>query len=165
MTDPSAPQPSQPPTQPKSGTLNLTSGWQPISAPSNRWQRAADRYLAGWEAVAGGYRVLVLIAVVSLLGWLLPDRLAMLPAGVFVLAVGIGCAVGFARCRTAHCAVTGTGLPLVGLLMIAQVLLGASWLGFYTWLIVVGAIILVGFAFQAFYTRARGDSRVQRPRC
>jgi hypothetical protein len=144
---------------PSSQTWSLTS-WDPVSPASSRWQRAADRYLAGWQAVAGGYRVLVLVAAASLVGWPLPDRLAMLPMAVLVLAVGLGCAIGFARCRTAHCVITAAGLTPVGLLMMTQVVTESSWLGFYTWLGVAFAIIIVGFAFETAWSRRHGGGRV-----
>lgn len=150
------------PTRPQRRTMSLTSGWQPVSPASNPWERVADRYLAGWEAVAGGYRILVLIAVVSLLGWLVPDRLAMLPIGMLVLAVGLGCAVGFVRCRTAHCVITGAGLTPVGLLMIIQVAVQASWLGYYVWLAVAVAIIVIGFSFQALWALTHHSTRIAR---
>jgi hypothetical protein len=151
---------SEPARLPIGQVSSLTSGWQPVAPASSRWERAADRYLAGWEAVAGGYRVLGLIVAVSLLGWLLPGSLVMLPWGMFVVAVGLGCAVGFLRCRTAHCAIAGVGLTLVGVLIVMQAGLGASWLGFYVWLAVAWAIILVGFAFQAAWSRTHNSTRV-----
>lgn len=158
-TDPARHHESERREPPSSHTWSLTT-WEPVSPASSRWKRAADRYLAGWQAVAGGYRVLVLVAAASLLGWLLPDRLAMLPMGVLVFAVGLGCSIGFARCRTAHCVITAAGLTPAGLLMIVQVVTEASWLGFYTWLGVAFVIIFVGFAFETAWARRHHGGRV-----
>jgi hypothetical protein len=90
----------------------------------------------------------------------LSGRSGVALASAYVLLVGAYCLLNFWACREAHCALTGPGFTLVGLLGVAA----AIWPTRLPWYrvgvetVVYLAILAAGFAFERAVA-ARGTER------
>jgi hypothetical protein len=102
---------------------------------SERYRRAAEPWVRGMRGVAV---TVALFAAAAAVG----GRGGAAIAGAWMLAAGLYCLANFWHCREAHCAVTGPGWTLGGLLgLVAAVMPGGS-LSFYR-VSVQAAVLLV----------------------
>jgi len=92
-------------------------------------------------------------------GWL-DGRYVMLPATVVFIMVGNWCSLNFARCREAHCLITGAGFMLVGLVAIVAAVLDRDWSD-ALWLAAL-ATLVGGVLFEAVWTAHHGGNALRR---
>jgi hypothetical protein len=89
----------------------------------------------------------------------LPSGYAMLPAVVFFLAVGGWCSLNFARCREAHCLITGTGFGALAIAGLVALVLDEHWYDLLSLMIL--PVLVAAFVFEAAWTRRRGSNAVR----
>jgi hypothetical protein len=86
----------------------------------------------------------------------LPSRYAMLPAVVYFLILGGWC---FARCREAHCLITGAGFDALAVAALVAVIIDGHWYNLLSLLIL--PVLIAGFAFEVVWTRRHGENAVR----
>jgi hypothetical protein len=149
-------------TQTRSG--RLAACCSPLAArpsslePTRGWHGAADRFLIATRPA--------LIPAAVLLGVLagqvadaLPSRYAMLPALVFFLELGGWCGLNFARCREAHCLITGAAFGGLAIAALVAVGLDRNWYNLLSLMIV--PVVFAAFVFEAAWQRRQGSNAVR----
>lgn len=129
--------------------------------PTRRWHAAADRFLIAsraWLIPA----VLLLGIGAGQLADQLPSRYAMLPAAVYCLLLGGWCSLNFARCREAHCLITGAGFDALAIAALVAVGIDAHWYNLLSLLIL--PLLIAGVAFEVVWTRRHGENAVRSAR-
>jgi hypothetical protein len=127
-------------------------------APTRRWHAAADRFLIAT-------RVWLIPAALALgvgagqVANQLPSRYAMLPAVVYFLILGGWCSLNFARCREAHCLITGVGFDALTIAALVAVIIDGHWYNLLSLLIL--PLLIAGFAFEVVWTRRHGENAVR----
>jgi hypothetical protein len=127
-------------------------------APTRRWHGAADRF-----PIAS--RVWLIPAAVALgvgagqVASQLPSRYAMLPAVVYFLIFGGRCSLNFARCREAHCLITGVGFDALAVAALVAVSIDGHWYNLLSLMIL--PVLIAGFAFEVVWTSRRGENAVR----
>ncbi len=127
--------------------------------PRNDLERALDTYTNLTAPFLRGCCFLPVVAavVVGSLRLGVPDGLWL--AAAYFLAFGGYCLANFARCREAHCVVTGWGWLALGVIAVWSAIgdradLGILWDAF-------AVIAVVGFAFEAVWANLRGTHALQ----
>ena len=129
----------------------------PEASPArNGFERFLDAYTGMTAPIFRGcYSLLVAGAL------FLASLLSGVPAGlwlstVYFLAFAAYCLANFARCREAHCVVTGSGWVLVGAASLVGALLGRPSLGEVWTAFLVVAVL--GHGFEGIWRAARGTN-------
>jgi hypothetical protein len=132
---------------------------RPAALPSTRrWHGAADRCLIATRPAVVPAAILFGVLAGQIANEL-PSGYAMLPAVGYFLALGGWCSLNFARCREAHCLVTGAGFDALAVTALVAVGLGRDW---YTLLSVLIVPVLVGgFVFEAVWTSRQGSNAIR----
>lgn len=126
--------------------------------PTRRWHAAADRFLIAtrvWLIPAA----VVLGVGAGQLADRLPSRYAMLPAAVYFLILGGWCSLNFARCREAHCLITGAGFDALAIAAFVGAAVGAHWYNLLSLMIL--PLLIAGVAFEVAWTRRHGENAVR----
>jgi hypothetical protein len=89
----------------------------------------------------------------------LPGRYAMLPAVVYFLALGGWCSLNFARCREAHCLITGAGFDALTIAALVAVGLDRHWYNLLS--LTILPVLVVGFFFEAVWASRRGTTAIR----
>jgi hypothetical protein len=131
-------------------------GWSPPPlAAGAKWQLLVDRCFP-----RSGLRLIIFIATVVALLMVAPQLAARgrlgLDAIAFV-AAGTWCALNFARCRHAHCVLTGAGWLALAALAVVEVGLGHSVIDGYEQPAFVG-VLVGGLVFEAGWVVSRGTN-------
>ena len=130
----------------------------PSLAATRGWHSRADRFLIGSRPLI--VPVFVLLGfLASFAGSRIPERWSVLPLAVYFLTVGGWCSLNFARCREAHCAITGAGLTALAGAAFVAVGLGRDWRD-PLWLAALG-VLVAGFLFETIWTAAHGHNAVR----
>jgi len=118
-------------------------------APTRQWHAAADRFLVVTRpAIIPAAVVLGVLA--GQIADALPSRYAMLPAMVYFLALGGWCGLNFARCREAHCLITGAGFGALAIAALVAVGLDRHWYNLLS--LMIAPVLVAGFVFEAAWT-------------
>jgi hypothetical protein len=128
--------------------------------PTRRWHGAADRFLIAsrvWLIPAA----VVLGVAAGQVANQLPSRYAMLPAVVYFVMLGGWCSLNFARCREAHCLITGGGFDALAVAALVAVIIDGHWYNLLSLMIL--PVLIAGFAFEVVWTSRHGENAV-RPR-
>lgn len=134
-------------------------GSRPVALePTRRWHAGADRFLLATR------RWLVPVAVVLGVGAgqladQLPSRYAMLPAVAYFLALGGWCSLNFARCREAHCLITGAGFDALAVAAVVAVGVDGHWYDLLSLMLL--PVLFAGFAFEVVWTSRHGENAVR----
>lgn len=132
---------------------------RPSPLPATRsWHRAADQLLAASRPQLLPLFILFGVAA-SLASARLDGGLRMLPLAAYFLAAGGWCLCNFARCREAHCVVTGFGWTALSALVLAAAVEGndgrnAAWLAFFI-------VLLGGILFEIGWATVHGSTAVR----
>jgi len=131
----------------------------PASAPRNRFERALDVYTSLTAPFLRGCFVFLTVAVAVAVTEVLGSTYGLLAQAAFFLLAGGYCLANFARCREAHCIVTGIGWPALAFASLGAVVAGrdirsAAWVAFV-------AIALAGYGFEALWRAARGTNALR----
>lgn len=135
-------------------------GCSPLApSPRNRFERALDAYTQITAPLVRGSFVLVTIAFVVLASSRLGAAGGAPVQAAFFLLIATYCLANFARCREAHCIVTGLGylaLAIAGLwaTVAGRDLRSAEWIAFV-------AVTLAGHTFEAAWASARGTNALR----
>jgi hypothetical protein len=136
---------------------SLLSARPPSRAQTRDWHRAADRFLIlSRSAVVPVFAALAFLA--SFAGNQLSGRAAGLPMVAYFLAVGSWCAVNFARCREAHCLITGIGFAALAAATAISAGLDRDWRG-PLWIAAL-AVLAAGALFETGWTARHGRDAV-----
>jgi hypothetical protein len=112
---------------PGPGGLSQAAARSPLPGPASiaeRYRRAAE------PAVRGAAGVAVAVALFAAAG-AVGGRGGAAIAGAWMLAAGLYCLANFWHCREAHCAVTGPGWTLAGVLGLAAAVTPGGSLAWY----------------------------------
>ncbi len=132
----------------------------PRPAAHTRGETLADRLL---PVGRGQWAFFAVVVGAVALGPNLPRRVGLAVQGAAMLAASWWCVVNLWRCREAHCAVTGPGWAVLGVVALAgaavghSVLHGAEAAGFVI-------VLAAGFCFQWLWHRRRGTTALGRGR-
>jgi hypothetical protein len=131
----------------------------PAAPPRNALERALDRYTDLTAPLFRGCYAFTVAGVSFLASALLGQRGGLWLAGGYFLALGAYCLANFARCREAHCIVTGIGWSaLAGVsvwgALAGRALRGTAWAAFLL-------IAVAGHLFEAFWTAAHGSNELR----
>jgi hypothetical protein len=74
-------------------------------------------------------------------------------AGLYFLAFSAYCLANFARCREAHCIITGVGWGVLGVVAVVAAVMGLDWLGPIWNAFLVVAVLGHGFELMWAATR------------
>ena len=122
--------------------------------PTNALERALDTYTNLTAPLLRGCFLFPILAAVVLVSFRLGTPGGLWLAAAYFLVFGGYCLANFARCREAHCVVTGWGwlaLAVIGAWSAIddRAILGVLWNAF-------AVVAIIGFAFEAAWTRLRG---------
>jgi hypothetical protein len=126
-------------------------------APTRRWHASADRFLIATRP--GVVPAAIVFGVLA--GQVaneLPSRYAMLPFVVYFLALGGWCSLNFARCREAHCLITGAGFDALAVTALVAVGFGRHWYNLLS--LVIVPMLVAGIVFEAVWTSRQGSNAV-----
>jgi hypothetical protein len=126
--------------------------------PTRRWHGAADQVLITTRPWLIPAAVMLGIGAGQVANQL-PSRYAMLPAAVYFLVLGGWCSLNFARCREAHCLITGAGFDVLALAALAAFGLDRHWYNLLSLLIL--PVLVAGFSFEVVWTSRHGDNAVR----
>lgn len=135
-------------------------GWSPPDLPADTpLNRRADRLLPR----SGISAAVCFAAVIGLLSLAphLPIRAALAAEGLAALAAGTWCGLNYWRCRHAHCAVTGTGWLMLGVLAFTGAALGHSLISGYEQPVFL-AVLIVALVFETAWRGACGTNAIAR---
>lgn len=128
----------------------------PAAPPRTSLERLLDTYTRFTAPFLRGCYALVLVVAVALTSfWLGASAGLWLVAG-YIAAYAAYCLANFARCREAHCVVTGAGWAAVALAAAAGAVTGRPTLS-EVWL-AFALIALLGHGFEAIWRSARGTN-------
>lgn len=122
--------------------------------PRNALDRALDAYTNLTAPFLRGCCFFPILAAVVVGSFRLGIPGGLWLAAAYYLVFGGYCLANFARCREAHCIVTGAGWLALGMVgawsaIGDRAILGVLWDAF-------AVVAIVGFAFEAGWTRLRG---------
>lgn len=126
--------------------------------PTRRWHTAADRFLIATRAWLIPAAVVLGVGAGQLADQL-PSRYAMLPAVVYFLILGGWCSLNFARCREAHCLITGAGFAALAIAALVAVGIHAHWYNLLSLMIL--PLLIAGLAFEVVWTSRHGENAVR----
>lgn len=136
-------------------------GARPAALESTRhWHTVADRFLIATRVWLIPAAVVLGVAAGQLANQL-PGRYAMLPAVVYFFALGGWCTLNFARCREAHCLITGAGFDALAVAALVAIGVDGHWSDLLFLMIL--PVLIAGFAFEVVWTGRHGENAV-RPR-
>ncbi len=126
----------------------------PAAPPRNALERALDTYTNLTAPILRGCCLFPVLAAVVVGSSRLGTPGGLWLAAAYFLVFGGYCVANFARCREAHCVVTGWGWLALGMAGVwsavgNRAILGILWDAF-------AVIAIVGFAFEAAWTALRG---------
>ena len=131
----------------------------PVGAPGHGFGRALDSYTSMTAPFLRGCYVFVAVAA----AWAASSALGLvgglLVAAAFFLVAGTYCLANFARCREAHCILTGLGwsaLAIAGVvaLLAERDIRGGVWIAFL-------GIALAGHGFEAVWKAGHGSNALR----
>ena len=123
------------------------------AAVAERYRRAAEPWVRGMRGVAVAVALFAAAAVVG-------GRGGAAIAGAWMLAAGLYCLSNFRHCREAHCAVTGPGWTLAGMLgLVAAVTPGGSlaWYRVSVQAAVFLVVLTAGYALEYLVAARTGQ--------
>ncbi len=127
----------------------------PVAAPpENAFERALDTYTNLTAPVLRGCCLFPILAAVVWGSFRLGMPGGLWLAAAYFLVFGSYCLANFARCREAHCVVTGWGWLALGVIgtwgaFTGHDVLGVLWNAF-------AVVAIAGFAFEAVWTTTQG---------
>ena len=124
----------------------------PSSPPKNALERALDRYVGLTATVLRGCWAIPLAAGVFLVSRALGTG-GLYVTGLYFAAYSVYCLSNFARCREAHCIITGIGLGALAFVALAAAVLQLNWFQpiWNAFLI----IFIVGHGFELIWAATR----------
>jgi len=127
--------------------------------PGNRFERALDSYTNVTAPLIRGCFVFVTVAAAYAASSALGLVGGLLVQAIFFLFAGTYCLANFARCREAHCIVTGLGWSALSVAGVVAVLAqrdirGGAWLAFLV-------IAVVGHGFEAVWKASHGSNALR----
>jgi hypothetical protein len=126
--------------------------------PTRRWHGDADRFLIASRAWLIPAAVALGVAAGQIANQL-PSRYAMLPAVVYFSTLGGWCSLNFARCREAHCLITGVGFDALAVAALVAVIIDGHWYNLLSLMIL--PVLIAGFAFEVVWTNRHGENAVR----
>lgn len=132
----------------------------PQTAPAvNRLERALDAYTNITAPFLRGCCVFATVAAAGLASALLGPVGGLLLEAAFFVVAGTYCLANFARCREAHCIVTGAGWSALAIAAGVAIATGhdareAAWIGFL-------AVAVAGHGFEAIWTSFHGSNALR----
>lgn len=129
----------------------------PEASPArNGFERMLDAYIGMTAPILRGCYSVLFAGAVFVASLLLGAPASLSLCAVYFLAFAAYCLANFARCREAHCVVTGSGWALVGAASLVGALLGRPSLG-EVWIAFV-AVAVLGHGFEGAWRAARGTN-------
>jgi len=124
----------------------------PSPAPRNAFERALDKYIGFTAPALRGCWAIPLAAAVFLFGRGL-GVVGLFVSSLYFGAYSLYCLANFARCREAHCIITGVGWGLLAIVALVAALLQLDWYGpiWNAFLIV----FVVGHGFELIWAARR----------
>lgn len=132
----------------------------PPGAPAgNRLERVLDAYTNATAPFLRGCCVFVTVATAWFASTLLGSVGGLYLEAAFFLVAGTYCLANFARCREAHCIVTGLGWSALAVIGAAAIAVSRdvredAWIAFLV-------LALVGHGFEAIWTMIRGSNALR----
>ena len=131
----------------------------PVDPPGNGFERLLYSYTNLTAPFLRGCYVFLTVAVAWFVSQALGSPVGLLLEGAFFLVFGAYCLANFARCREAHCIVTGLGFSALAIASVGAVLAGhdirgAEWTAFL-------ALALAGHAFEAIWKARHGSNALR----
>ena len=127
--------------------------------PRNRFERVLDGYTSVTAPFLRGCFVFVTVAAAVAVSVALGPVGGLLMEAVFFLVAATYCLANFARCREAHCIVTGVGWSALAVASVVAALAqrdirGGAWLAFLV-------IAVVGHGFEAVWKASHGSNALR----
>ena len=131
----------------------------PAPPASSRLDRMLDAYIRITAPFLRGCMVFATVAAVWVVSYLLGPLAGLLVQAAFLLLAAAYCLANFARCREAHCIVTGLGWSVLALGCLAAAVAGrdvrgAAWLAFL-------AVAVAGHGFEAMWKASHGSNALR----
>jgi hypothetical protein len=131
-----------------------------VAPPANGFERALDSYTSMAAPFLRGCYVFLTVAVAWAVSVALGPIGGLLVEAAFFSVAGTYCLANFARCREAHCIVTGLGwsalaIGSVGALLAGRDIRGGAWTAFLL-------IALAGHGFEAIWKAFHGSNALRR---
>lgn len=131
----------------------------PVAPPGNRIERGLDTYTSMTAPFLRGCYVFLTVAAVWFASRALGSPVGLLVQGAFFLVFGTYCLANFARCREAHCIVTGLGWSALAIVSVGAVLAGHDIRG-GAWTVFL-VIALAGHGFEAIWKARHGSNALR----
>ena len=127
--------------------------------PRNRFERVLDGYTSVTAPFLRGCVVFVTVAAAFAVSTALGAVGGLLVEAAFFLVAATYCLANFARCREAHCIVTGVGWSALAVASLAALLAGrdireSAWTAFLV-------IAVVGHAFEGVWKAGHGSNALR----
>jgi len=127
--------------------------------PRNGLERLLDFYTSVTGPLLSGCLVFVTVAAAWALSRALGSAAGQAVEGTFFIVFATYCLANFARCREAHCVVTGFGWSAVGVACVVSLMLGhdtrgAAWDAFLV-------VAVIGFGFEALWMARHGNNALR----
>ncbi len=135
---------------------HLRSGGRP---PRNGLELALDRYVRLTAPFLRGCCVFLTVAVMFLASSRFGSLAGLMLEAAFFLVAGAYCLANFARCREAHCIVTGLGWSALAVVAVTAALVGSD-LRNGGWFAFLG-IAVIGHSFEAVWKASRGSNALR----
>lgn len=119
----------------------------------NAWERALDTYTGLTAPVLRGCWAIPVGGGVYLISRSLGGA-ALSISGLYFLAYAAYCLANFARCREAHCIITGLGWSVLGTVTVVAAALQLPWFA-QIWFAFVG-VAVIGHGFELIWAATRG---------
>jgi len=121
-------------------------------APRNAWERALDTYTGLTATVLRGCYAIPVAVVVFLISKSIGGA-GLYLSGLYFCAYSAYCLANFARCREAHCVITGLGWGVLGVVAFVAAVMQLRWLGPIWNAFLVVAVLGHGFELVWVATR------------
>ncbi len=132
----------------------------PAAPPRNGLERALDAFTRLTSLLLRGCWAIVLAVALGAASIHLGGVAGLWLAAVYFAVYGAYCMANFARCREAHCSITGPGWFALGITAAVSAAVGADDLS-ALWAAFV-AIAVLGHGIEAIWRAARGTNRLSR---
>jgi len=131
----------------------------PASPATSAFERTLDAYTSLTAPYVRGCWVFLTVAVVVAAGSLLGAVLGLVVQSAFFMVIGAYCLANFARCREAHCIVTGVGWAALAVAGVTAAVMGrdvrtAAWIAFLV-------IFVLGHGFEAIWKSVHGSNALR----
>jgi hypothetical protein len=132
----------------------------PAAPPRNGWEQVLDTYTRLTSPFLRGCWAIPLAVAVFAASRGLGNAAGLWLAAAYFAIYGAYCMANFARCREAHCSITGPGWFALAITAAASAVIGADDLG-ALW-VTFAALAVLGHGIEGIWRAAQGTNQLNR---